>query len=115
MAVILLWANTAAWSSRVTPSWCLEEEKYKDTVKQECKHAGCWSKSARSVCQRDLTGPQAQQDGGAGQPRGPAVLTSATLRLDVRPMAEAARSPLAANNQKLGLLAALMRVRVLRI
>lgn len=63
-----------------------------------------------------MTGPQAQQDGGAGQQqRGPAVLTSATLRLDVRPMAEAARSPLAANNQKLGLLAALMRVRVLRI
>ena len=51
-----------------------------------------------------------QQQQEAGQPRGPAVLTSGTLRLDVGPMAAAARAPLAANNQKLGLLAALLRV-----
>jgi len=43
------------------------------------------------------------------QPRGPAVLTGATLKLDVRPMAAAVRQPLAANNQKLDLLAALLR------
>jgi hypothetical protein len=53
---------------------------------------------------------QQQQQQEAGQPRGPAVLTSGTLRLDVGPMAAAARAPLAANNQKLGLLAALLRV-----
>jgi hypothetical protein len=52
-----------------------------------------------------------QQQQEAGQPRGPAVLTSGTLRLDVGPMAAAARAPLAANNQKLGLLATLLRVR----
>ena len=52
-----------------------------------------------------------QQQQEAGQPRGPAVLTSGTLRLDVGPMAAAARAPLAANNQKLGLLTALLRVR----
>lgn len=52
------------------------------------------------------------QQGAAEQPRGPAVLTSATLRLDVRPMADAARAPLAAGNQKLGLLAALLRVSI---
>ena len=39
------------------------------------------------------------------------MLASGTLRLDVGPMAAAARAPLAANNQKLGLLAALLRVR----
>ncbi len=45
------------------------------------------------------------------QARGPAVLTGATLKLDVRPVAAAAMQPLTAGNQKLDLLAALLRVR----
>ena len=44
------------------------------------------------------------------QGRGPAILSSGTLRLDVRPLAQAALAGLASGNQKLGLLAALMRV-----
>lgn len=52
---------------------------------------------------------QGSQKGEAARPT--TVLSSATLTLGVRPLAAAARAPLTDNNQKLGLLAALLRVR----
>lgn len=64
------------------------------------------------ACISSGAGPIAVQGATKGdQARGPAVLTGATLKLDVRPMAAAATQPLTAGNQKLELLAALLRVR----